>query len=334
MNSLFRFRPESLQNKVTNYNECAGASQWDVMNVFDADFWSSPVPVEFRRNNLHGIYQIPSFLPGSGTLAGDSLGQIMKNEYNLLYATNFAAWNSGVSASAYTPVGMDIHAEHPGLRLSWQRQEGFIGWYNTAGDMGAPLYLLRDFMRADYNFAQVVYKPVIQKTGDDYIRVYSPSDDSYYPISEFAVYCKTAVPIQIYVEFEYRYPYRLDRAYNTNLGQNGAGLLLSATQNGVLLSGYPLNTFRPTSAGWNRYSATITTFASAIGSAVLNLSSRATNQAIDLRNMRAFVKTNNPSEVVTLLNTFDTTKYHNISNDKKHMAPISTGANKFKKVKF
>jgi hypothetical protein len=333
MNSLYRFRPESLQNKVTNYNECAGARQWDVAAVYDTDFWACPTAVEFRRNNLHGIYGIPSFIPGSGTLP-ESTGQIFKNEYNLLYATNLASWNQGVSSQAYTPVGLDIHAEHPGLRLSWQRNESYIGWYNTAGDMGNPLYEQRDLMRADYNLSMVVYRIFIQRTGNDYIRTYTPTDDSYYPMSVFTIYCKTAVPFQIYVEFEYRNPFRLDRAYNTNLGNNGSGLLLSAIQNGVLLSGYPLTNFRPTNAGWNKYSATITGFTSAVGTGSVFLSSRSTFQTIDLRNMRAYVMTNNPNEIITSINTFDTTKYHNLSGDKKYMAPISTGANKFKKVKF
>ena len=125
MNSLYRFRPEGLQNKVTNYNEVAGARHWDVMVVYDNDFWACPTLVEFRRNNLHGIYQIPAFMPGSGSLAGDFVGIPLKNEYNLLYSAANAIFNNGVASNAYAPVGMDIHADHPGTRLSWQRNEGF-----------------------------------------------------------------------------------------------------------------------------------------------------------------------------------------------------------------
>jgi hypothetical protein len=318
MNSLYRFRPESNQNRVTNYNECAGARHWDCMVVYDADFFTSPVAVEFRRNNLHGIYQIPGFCPGSGSLTGDSTGQVIKNEYNLLYATNYAAYNQGPTQETWQPLGMDIHAEHPGLRLSWQRNEGFIGWYNTAGDDSAPLYGLKDFMRADYNFCQVTYDPIIQKAGWDFIRIYRPADDSVLPKTQFSIYSKTAVPFQIYVEFEYRLPFRIDRAYNISI-VNGLGIL--AAQNGVALSGYPAYILKPTNSDWYRYSATITGFASAIGVATVSIVHRSTEFTADLRNMRAYVMTNNPNEIVTLGNTFDVNKYFNI-------------ANKFKKVKF
>jgi hypothetical protein len=186
-------------------------------------------------------------------------------------------------------------------------------------------------MRADYNFCQIVYEPIIQRSGWDFIRTYRPTDDVTLPKTQFSIYSKTAVPFQIYVEFEYRYPFRIDRAYNVSI-INGIGIL--AAQNGVALSGYPIYNLKPTDSGWYRYSATITGFASAIGVATVSLIHRSTEFTADLRNMRAYVMTNNPSEIVTLGNTFDVNKYFNITNDKKYMAPISTGANKFKKVKF
>jgi hypothetical protein len=333
MNSLYRFRPESLQNKITNYNEVAGARQWDVTVVYDCDFWASPVPVEFRRNNLHGIYQIPAFIPGSGSIGADFCGQPIKNEFNLLYSTNLAAFNNGFSSNAWVPVGMDIHADHPGTRVSWQRNEGYIGWYNTAADSSSPIYQLKDFMRAGYDYSGVVYDSFIKKNGTDYIRNYRRTDDSYYPRLQFSIYSKSNVPFQIYIEFQYRMPFKLDRLGASPV--NFSRLYLLAVQNGDFLSGFnPLQLPIPSDGGWVTYSTTITTFASIAGTAYVSLSGRATQQTVDFRNARAFVKTNNPSEIITLGNTFDVNKYQNATNDVKYMTSISAPANILKGIKL
>jgi len=333
MNSLFRFRPEGLQNKVTNYNEVAGSRHWDVMVVYDCDFWACPTPVEFRRNNLHGIYQIPGFIPGNGSLAGDFVGIPLKNEFNLLYSAANAIYNNGVASNAYAPVGMDIHADHPGTRLSWQRNEGYLGWYNTAADSSAPLYNLKDFMRAGYDYAGVVYHSVVRNENWDFIRFYQKTDDSYYPKMQFTVYCKEAVSFQIYVEFQYRFPFRLDR-----LGAgpvNNSRVYLQVVQNGDWVSGYsPLLLPVPSDGGWVTYSTTITNFAAAAGQAHVAIGGRAMQQSVDFRYARAYVKTNNPQSIVTLGNTFDVNKYHNVTNDIKHMMPLSTPSNLVKGVKF
>jgi hypothetical protein len=334
MNSLYRFRPESMQNKVTNYNEVAGARHWDVTVVYDCDFWASPVPVEFRRNNLHGVYQIPGFMPGSGSIGSDFSGQPIKNEYNLLYSASQSIFNNGSASSSYAPVGIDIHADHPGTRLNWQRNESYIGWFNTAADSSAPLYLLKDYMRAGYDYSGVAYDAFIKKGGTDYVRNYRRTDDSLSPRMQFTVYNKSGVPFQIYIEFQYRMPFKLDRLGASAV--NFSRLYLQVCQNGDWLSpAYnPLILPLPTDSGWVTYSTTITTFASIAGEAHVALGGRAMQQTIDFRNARAFVKTNFPGEIVTLGNTFDVNKYHNVTGDVKNIAPITTQANILKGIKL
>jgi hypothetical protein len=48
---------------------------------------------------------------------------------------------------------------------------------------------------------------------------------------------------------------------------------------------------------------------------------------VDFRNLRAFVKTDNPDSISIISNTFDTNKYFNLSGDKKYRASIGNSNN-------
>jgi hypothetical protein len=52
---------------------------------------------------------------------------------------------------------MDIHTEHPGIKGSQYRNEGYLSWYNTVYDADLPEYGLKDFLRADYDYVSVNY---------------------------------------------------------------------------------------------------------------------------------------------------------------------------------
>ncbi len=188
-------------------------------------------------------------------------------------------------------------------------------------------------MRAGYDHSQTVYDSVIKKNGTDFIRHHRRTDDSYLPRMQFTAYAKVAVPFQIYIEFQYRLPFKLDRLGASPVNFNR--LYLSAVQNGEFLSGFnPLQLPIPSDGGWVTYSTTITTFASTVGAAFVSLSGRAMQQTVDFRYARAFVKTNNPNDVITLGNTFDVNKYHNVTGDVKNITPIATQANIIKGIKL
>jgi hypothetical protein len=92
--NLLRFQPESSQNRVSNYNEAAGMRNVGVSNVIDIDYFTSPVGLEYRRNCVHGVRDIPA-LDYSGRL-GDTHGgggSIAIFEYNQHYAMNYVAIN-------------------------------------------------------------------------------------------------------------------------------------------------------------------------------------------------------------------------------------------------
>jgi hypothetical protein len=331
--SLYRWRPEVARQNMTNYNEVAGARQWDVHTVSNSDAYQSPGRLEHRRNNYHGLYQIPAnditSRPGD---AGWSGATIWTNEYNRHYATYLSPWNEGIIGEQNAAVGFDIHAEHPGAAVNNYRNEPFLSWFNNAVDGALPVGMLKDFMRADYNLCALNngYMLMKQSVGTDYIRFYGMVDDPQYPRMSFTAFCTKAVPIQMYVEFEYRIPYRINMCQNTNVDNR---IRIQAVQNGVYISGYPLYV-NATDNGWKKFSTTVTTFNTEIGPVAFFIGRRDPDKMFDIRNARAYIMTNNPESVVTLMNTFDLNKYFNITNDKKYMAPISTGANKFKKVKF
>jgi hypothetical protein len=334
--SVYRWRPEVPRACLTNYNEVAGARQWDVYGVANPEPYIAPGGLEYRRNNTHGLYQIPSF--DFGYRAGDTGWNGTSpfiNEYNRHYATAQNPWNNGVMAEHSAPIGLDIHAEHPGSRLSNYRNEPFLSWFNNANDQNTPVGLIKDFMRSNVNICAnyAGYQLYKQIPGTDYIRNYQIIDDLQAHRLAFTTYCKAAVPIQMFVEFEYRMPGRVNLCGNVSI--NFSKLWLIAVQNGAYVSGYgPLQLPLPTNDGWVKFSTTITTFTPQIGNASVFIARRDPHSFYDIRNARAYVMTNNPESVITMANTFDLNKYFNLTNDKKYMAPISTGANKFKKVKF
>ena len=230
---------------------------------------------------------------------------------------------------------MDLHANHPGHRLTSYRSEGFLSWYNVPQEPSVPLAVTKDFMRTDVNIAVSggSYATVVNRPGTDYIRIFTPIDDQLLSFMTFGVYCKKAVPFQIYVEFEYRMPYRINRLGAAAI--NNSRLLFTATQNGSFISGYnPLILPLPTNDGWVKVVQTITGFTSSIGPASVQLSRRSYQNFTDIRNARAYVMTNNPDDVYTTVNTFDVNKYFNITNDRKYMMPISANPLQLKTVKF
>lgn len=328
---LYRFRPESNQNRVTNYNEAAACRQWDVLNVADCDFFSSPVRLEFRRNYLHGINQVPAFMIGSGAIA-ESAGQPQLIEYNRCIGGHLNLFNNGPTNYMCWPKGMDLHAEHPGFRASNLRNEGYIGWFNTTYDATIPEYGLKDFLRAGYDYVGVNYDHFIRRDGLDYVRNYRPADDSSLMKFAFNIFVNADVAFQIYVEFEYRMPMLANRIGHATMVNSR--LVLGAIQNGAQLSGYPVYVTLPTDDGWVKYSTTITGFSSISSMASVWLGQRSMQMFADFRNMRAFVKTDNPDNVAIISNTFDLNKYFNLSNDKKYRAPLSGTPNAMKSVKF
>lgn len=332
ISNVFRFRFFG-QGAQVNYNESAGNQHWDIFNVAWVDRYITPIANEARRNSFHGIYQIPSFDFGQRIGdAGHTGGVILSNEYNRIYATCFVALNTGVFPEHSAPLGLDIHAEHPGADLSFYRNEPFLTWFNEVQDGAVPVSTVKDWMRsgdtvttlnAGYNVAR-------QMVGTDFIRFYSVIDESLLPCMAFSVFCQAAVPIQMFIEFEYRMPGKVNLCGNSAIG-NAAPRVLSL-QNGTAVQNLSLPL--PTNDGWVKYTQTFTGFTPQIGQANVIIVRRAPHSFFDFRNARAYVLTNNPESVVTLANTFDLNKYFNLSNDKKYMAPISANLLQFKTVKF
>ena len=333
MSNLYRFRPEYIKNISTNYNEVAGARHWDIGAVATIDRGMVPLKTEFRRNNLHGIYQIPNY--DIGQRLGDSgitAGLIYANEYNRHYACALVAFNNGVFAEHNAPLGFDLHAEHPGADLSNYRNEPFTSWFNEAQDGALPVGMVRDFMRSGDTIAsQFAGYQLVRRIADtDFNRYYGILDDSLAPHLMFSVYCKAAVPIRMFIEFEYRMPGKINLCGNASV--ENAALRVMFLQNG-LAAFNSLLPF-PRNDGWVKYTQTFTGFTSQIGQANVLVTRREPHTFYDYRNTRAYVMTNNPDDVVTLTNTFDFNKYFNLSNNKKYMAPISANVLQFKTVKF
>lgn len=333
ISNVYRFRPEDPKNKINNYNEVAGVYNIQASVSSNVDQMDSPVQNELRRNNFHGIYNINAFAAGSTTAVGDNQGIVYQNEYNRVYGCNNNPFNNGTYPVSSWPVGLDLHAEHPGIRLSQYRNEGYLSWQNSIIDWSMPLGGIKDFMRTGFDVETVsAYNVAKQIPGTDYMRQYHLVNSSSYPKQQFAVWCKQAVPFQIYIEFQYRFPMRLNRVQSATA--NYSKLILNCVQNGIPITGYPIYLPMPTTDEWQTFSTTISTIPAAVGRTGVLLSCQAGMTFVDIRNSRGMLLTDNPSSISVIGNTFDLNKYFSTGFENKYTSPLTTRPNILKGVKF
>lgn len=322
-NNIFRPYLENFRDGMFNYNEVASAYQLYNVEGIGYDLYTAPDISEFRRNNFHGQREIPGFY-ATGYGAAGGITPIIRNEYNRVYATNAVAYTQRPTANVVSAVGWDIHAEHPGQRLSQYRSEGFTAWWNT-NDASDPYSGVNDFLRADYDFAVCgIYHMTVRFKSADYLRAYTVNSDGQLPFMALRVYRNAAVPIKMYVEFDYRHPMRYNRIQNAN--GDYSSFRVGCVNNGTHVTNSPQNTTSPAtinSDGWQTFSYTFDAIPTEIGNTALWIGRGANTTFVDIRNVRAYVMTDNPQNVFVINNTFDTNKTFNLVNDKKDTRPIS-----------
>lgn len=322
-NNIFRPNLEIFRDSVFNYNEVASTYQPYIIDGLGYDLNTGIGASEFRRNNFHGCRDIPGFY-STGYGAAGGITPIIRNEYNRVYATNYVAYTQRPAPNLVSAVGWDIHAEHPGQRLTQYRSEGFTGWWGS-NDASDPYSGIDDFLRADYDFTlSGLYHHMVKFKGADYLRAYMPNADGQLPMMALKVYRDAAVPIKMYVEFEYRHPMRYNRIQNGNWQYSS--FRVGCVNNGAYVTNAPRYTTDPStinSDAWQTFSYTFDAIPTEIGLTTLWIGRGANTTFADIRNARAYVMTDNPDNVFVINNTIDTAKTFNIVNDKKDTRKIS-----------
>ena len=316
-----------------NWNEIAGLWQFNCSSG-SGDNYTNVWETEVRRNNWHGTRDI-SYIQSNQTGANESIGHIILCEYNRSYAANYTPFANQPQSQVTQSKGWDTHAEHPGIRCMRfdYTQTSIGGWYSFQ-DYCQPEGQHRDFLRADYDFGNIMYWGTWHKyAGADWIRLTHVNQDQYYGFAAIQCYSNAPVAVQIRVEFEYRFPYKYDRTIGASQSPANGKISINAIQNGVLVS-QTLTTV-PTTDAWTSYATTITSFTSVQGKITVFLGKYAAGQITDIRNLRAYIMTNNPDNVWEIFNGFDINRFTDPNNGKKHMMPISTASTvQFKTVKL
>ena len=323
INNIFRPYLENFRNGMFNYNEVAGTYQSWIVEGIGYDINTTNNASEIRRNSFHGVRDVPGvYSTGYGAAGG--VTPIIRSEYNRVYAANSVAYTHRPAPNITNAVGWDIHAEHPGMRLNQYRSEGITGWWNT-NDASDPYSGINDFLRADYDFTLGgLYHQVVRFKNADYLRAYMTNMDSGLPLCGLRVYRKSAVAIKIYVEFEYRHPMRYNRLQNAN-GEYSK-FRIGCVSNGVYVTNAPQYSTDPSTINsdlWQKYSYTFDAIPTEIGTTAAWIGRSANTTFADIRNMRAYVMTDSPDQVYVINNTFDQSKFFNVTNDKKDIKPIS-----------
>lgn len=330
IHQFWYLRGEGQKNSPFSYNEaCAFYTFAPVAYGYDG-YTTGAMQAEWRRNILHGWRDIAGYYDNDYAW---SLCPIYTIEYNRYYATNYMVYQIRPPHDLNFPVGTDTFCKHPGQRLTQYRNVGWTGWWST-NDWGLPYGGSKDLGRAGYDMTVAgLYHHTIRPANADYLRIYANTGDGQLALMVIRGHCKTPIPIQVYIEFEYRHPMRYNRIQNGNW-DNGK-FRVGAIQNGVYASGYPQYTTMPTSDAWQRYVNTVTTFVSTSGQFAVWIGRGDDSSFVDIRNARAWVVSNTTTNLTVLANTFDTSKYFDPSQDKRYIQPaVTTASNRFKQIRL
>jgi hypothetical protein len=330
VHQFYYLRCEGQKNSQFNFNEACGFYAFNLAGYGYDGYSTGSIQGEWRRNNIHGYWNIAGFYDND---YGGNICPVWVIEYNRLYATNYQAVQIRPQADLNFPVGTDVFCKHPGQRLTQYRNVGWTGWWST-NDWGVPYGGHKDLGRTGNDLTvSGLYMHTLKFANTDYLRIYNSTSDGQLAMAAIRGYCSVGVPIQVYVEFEYRQPMRYNRNQNGNW--NNGRIYVGALQNGQYLSGYPALAPLPTSDSWQRYVNTVTNFASTAGHFVVFIGRGDDSSFFDIRNARAFVVTNTATNVVVINNTFDTSKYFDPTGDKRYIIPsVTTASNRFKTIKL
>jgi hypothetical protein len=329
---FFFLRGEGQSNAPFNYNEACAFYTFTLDGYGYDSYVTGPMQREWRRNIMHGWRDIAGAY-GNDYNSGGAICPINVIEYNRLYATNYVIFQMRPQHDLNFPVGTDVFCKHPGQRVTQYRNVGWTGWWSN-NDWGTPYGGHKDLGRAGYDLTVAgLYHHTVKFAGADYLRIHANTGDAQLALMVIRGYCKTPVPIQVYVEFEYRQPYRHNRNQNGNW-DNGK-IRVGAVQNGVFLPGFYQTAPLPTTDAWQRYVNTVTNFASTSGHFSVWIGRGDESSFVDIRNARAYVMTNTATNVVVITNTFDTSKYFDPTQDKRYIQPaVTTASNRFKQIKL
>ena len=327
---FYYLRNEGQWNAPFNYNEACGFYAFTLAGYGYDAYSTGPMQREWRRNIVHGYWNISGFYDND---YGGFISPIMVIEYNRFYAVNYQVTQIRPQHDLNFPVGTDTFCKHPGQRLTQYRNVGWTGWWST-NDWGTPYGGHKDLGRSGNDLAVAgLYHHTLRNPNSDYIRIYSGTGDGQLALMVIRGYMKTPIPVQVYIEFEYRHPMRQNRNQNGNW-DNGR-LRIGAVQNGLYLGATYQNAPLPTTDNWQRYSTT-TNFVSTAGQFSVWIGRGDDgNSFVDIRNARAYVISNTNTNLVVLTNSFDTSKYYDPTQDKKYIVPaVTTASNRFKTIKL
>lgn len=335
-NNILGIRAEYPRALSINYNEVAGCETGIYTGTIRTDRMSIIYPQEIRRNFVKGT-SYAGFTVYNHNVPGAFAGPRVKIEYNKIKGSD----DYGVSSvnSTDTPFSYLIaHSEHTGSRMSRYRNEGFISSGDTTSDLNY-VNMLKDYGRYGYDLIHGVYY-IYERDytrPDDIIRVYNPNGDANFPMFGIEIdILEDNVPIQIYVQFDYKYP-RIARLQDD--GTDDGRLRLIPIQHAQLAGSVQYGTI-PSSLGdgWNTFTGTFSGFSSTAteGKAAVYLNRSAQNGYIDIRNMTAYVLTDYPDKVRVVGNTFNTAIVFDQMRQSKDIRPLTapTRATKVTRVKF
>lgn len=304
-----------------NYNEVAMAGEYPIhIATVRTERNVQPWFNEVRRNSVKGT-SYTGFYFANTESTGSNRAPRIKIEDNKVRGTDDYSVIGQLYDNPY--VNMNSIGEHPGCRLSRYRNEGHVGTGDTTSDL-AFVNPHKNYGRYGYDLIFGTYyilendysRPEIQ-------RFYTIQGDAYYAALGIELeVLKSGIPIQINVQFQYRYPW-INRLQDD--GTDDGRIRCYSLQHGTLKEmkyGVVPSTM---TSDWYTFNETFTVFAQEEGRIAIYLNKVGGNGYFEIKSSSARVLCDSPTDVRIIGNTFNFGRLWDQHMENRDIKPLTSG---------
>lgn len=316
----------------SNYNEISMSDYAFQYTTIRTERNIIPFFNEVRRNYIKGTsYNAFNFF--SENIGKVRLPRIRIENNKIRGMDDYSVVGQLFNGSPY--VSTDCVAEHTGVRLSRQRNEGHVSQGDATSDLNYQ-NIQQNYNRYGYDLGYGIYYILeYDYTRPDIQRFYPTHADPYFSSMGIELeLLSNNVSIQINVQFQYRYPW-ISRIQDD--GTDDGRLRCFSIQNGTLKEikyGVVPSTM---TSDWYTFNETFTVFSQEYSKIAVYLNKVGQNGYFDIKNSSATVLCDNPSVIKVLGNTFTQNRLWDQYTELKDVRPLTSGGQrtiKINRIKF
>jgi len=319
LGTLISFNTAYAKSFCINYNESATIDNGINVSGMRVDRGVIPGPREIIGNYIKGSSYAGMLLYNE--VIGPRRTARIKIENNKIRAMDDQSV-VGNFFSGNPFIASDFMSEHTGSRLSRYRNEGHTAQGDTSSDLSWT-FPQHNFGRFGYDLAHTVwYHAERNYSTPDITRIYCVQGDALYPFIGVELdVLEDNIPFEIYVRFDYRIPLMANLQDD---GTDDGRLRVYSLQKGEIKGSIQYGAV-PSTAGtnWNTFTGTFNSFEQIEGAATVYVNRSAQNGYIDIRNSYAEIRTDHPTKIKVISNTFNLERIWEQYGEVRDMKPLS-----------